>query len=177
MTQSDVLNLLLVSGGRISKTFKFGKIAYQSKRKANLVDVTINLYLREGNKIEFTASGRIWNHIHSDIYCGGQCLDEIAQYVCTPEFKAIYTLWKKYHLNSMHAGTEEQEEFLDEYFKAEHIRYDYSEAKKILEENNLLTVKLADGTDYTYGTGWLYRAIPEEALNTIVNLITGDKLC
>lgn len=177
MTQADVLKLLLANGGRISKTFKFGKVTYRSNRKANLVDVTINLYLRENNKIEFTASGRIWNHIHSDIYCGGQCLDEIAKYVHTPEFKVIYTFWKKYHLNSLHAGTEEQEDFLKEYFKAENIRYDYSEAKKALEENNLLTVKLSDGIDYTYGTGWLYRAIPEEDLNKIVNLLMDGKLC
>lgn len=162
------------NGNRVSKTFDFGKIAYRSNRKANPVEVSISLNTRDG-RVEFSASGAIWNHIHTQIYCGGQCLDEIAEYIHNPKFKTIYRLWKSYHLNAMHAGTKEQEELIHEYFKAENKRYDYDEAKKLLEDNNLLTVKLPDGTDYTYGHGWLYEPIPEEDLKTILELLGADK--
>lgn len=162
------------NGKCINKTFSFGKIAYRSKKKINPVDVTISLHVSDG-KIEFTASGNIWNHIHTDIYCGGQCLDTIAEYIHSPKFKTIHRLWKSYHLNTMHAGTKEQEDLINEYFKIQNKSYDYYEAKKLLEENNLLTVKLLDGTDYTYGTGWLYRGIPENDLEIILDLLEVKK--
>lgn len=43
-----------------------------------------------------------------DIQCGGQCLDEIAQYIDDEQFKVIHRLWKLYHLNDMHAECEHQ---------------------------------------------------------------------
>jgi hypothetical protein len=42
--------------------------------------------------------------------CGGQCLDEIAQYIDDEKFKTIYRLWKLYHLNDMHPECEHQAE-------------------------------------------------------------------
>lgn len=42
------------------------------------------------------------------INCGGQCLDEIAQYIDDEQFITIYRLWKLYHLNDMHAECEHQ---------------------------------------------------------------------
>ena len=109
----------------MKKTFNFGKIDYMNRgRKDCAVDVTISLEERGGEKVldkdgnftgdycnkyvEFTACGNIWNHLHSDIYSGGQNIDEIAKYVKTPLFQKIYIFWKKYHLNGMHAGTPEQ---------------------------------------------------------------------
>ena len=159
------------NGNTVCRTFDFGKIAYgRSSRKVYPVEVEVELRMLD-NKVVFTASGVIYNSRKTDCYCAGQCLDEIADYVHNPKFRTIYKLWKKYHLNDMHAGTPEQEQLVDDYFKAEHKAYDYSEAKKVLEDNNMLTVKLPDGTDYTYGRGWLYEPIPEEDLQTIVDLL------
>ena len=163
------------NGNRVRRTFDFGKIAYgRSTRKINPVEVEVDLYTRD-NKVVFTASGTIYNSRKTDCYCGGQCLDEIAKYIHNPKFITIHKLWKKYHLNDMHAGTPEQEQLVDDYFKAEHKRYDYDEAKKVLSDNNMLTVKLADGTDYTYGHGWLYEPIHEEDLKTILELLGADE--
>ena len=96
----------------MEKTFNFGKIDYMNRgRKDCAVDVTICLEERGGEKvldkdgnftgnycnkyIEFTASGNIWNHCHSNIYSGGQNLDEIAKYIKTPLFKKnLYFLGK-----------------------------------------------------------------------------------
>jgi len=159
------------NGNSVSREFDFGKIAYSSStRKINPVEVKIGLYTHD-NKVVFTASGTIYNSRKTDVYEAGQCLDTIVKYIHSPKFRTIYKLWKKYHLNDMHAGTPEQEQLLEDYFKAEHKEYDYDEAKKVLEDNNMLTVKLADGSDYTYGCGWLYEPIPEEDLQTIVDLL------
>ena len=133
----------------MKKTFNFGKIDYMGRgRKDCTVDVTICLKERGGEKVldkdgnftgnycnkyvEFTASGNIWNYLHSDIYSGGQNIDEIAEYIKTPLFQIIYTFWKKYHLNGMHAGTPEQEEAIEKW-ESEGNKYDYKKACEMLK--------------------------------------------
>ena len=97
------------------KTINFGKIDfYGTGRKINAVDVYIELrtqggdeilvknekgeYIKSGKQtpvyIEFAASGHIWNGKHTDICAGGQCLDEIAEFVKDPAFIKIYEIWK-----------------------------------------------------------------------------------
>ena len=180
MTQKEVYDLLKEHGGRIRKTFKFGKVAYYSKRKENAVEVEVELEIvrpaseaQFEDRIEFTACGLIWNRLHTDCVSCGQNLDTINEYVHFPKFKTIYDLWKKYHLNTMHAGTKEQEEFVNNYFSDK--RFDYEEACQALKDNNLYEVEY-EGKPYKYGHGWLYEAIPEEDLDTIVNLLTGKEL-
>lgn len=174
MTQKEILELLQKKGGRLKRNFSFGKIAYTSMRKDNPVYVDVELRLLDNGRIEFAASGQIWNRVETDLYCAGQCLDEINEFVHNPKFKTIYKMWQKYHLNTMHAGTKEQEDFLESFFKTNNIRYDYTKACKVLEENNLYEVE-HDGEPYKYGHGWLYEAIPDEDLTTIVNLLTEVK--
>lgn len=179
----------------MKKTFNFGKIDYMNRgRKDCAVDVTISLEERGGEKVldkdgnftgnycnkyvEFTASGHIWNHCHSDIYSGGQNIDEIAEYIKTPLFQKIYTFWKKYHLNGMHAGTPEQEEAIEKW-EAEGNKYDYKKACEMLKNRGLYEVSLnadligtrkADGKPYKYGQGWVIANIPAEDLEEIKNL-------
>lgn len=87
----------------IKKTIEFGKVAYWGKRRSNMADVTIEL--REcGNGVELSITGGIWNHIHTDYYTCGQCLDTMAEYLGhNPTFKAVYRLWKNYHLKRVDA--------------------------------------------------------------------------
>ena len=179
----------------MEKTFNFGKIDYMGRgRKDCAVDVTICLEERGGEKVldkdgnftgnycnkyvEFTASGNIWNHCHSSIYSGGQNLDEIAKYVKTPLFKKIYTFWKKYHLNGLHAGTPEQEKAIS-VWKSNGNEYDYKKACEMLKNCGLYEVPLtadligtrkADGKPYRYGHGWVIDNIPEKDLEEIKNL-------
>lgn len=179
----------------MKKTFNFGKIDYMDRgRKDCAVDVTIYLEEKGGEKvldkdgnftgsycnkyIEFTASGNIWNYRHSDIYSGGQNLDEIAKYVKTPLFQRIHTFWKKYHLNGMHAGTPEQEEAVTKW-EAEGNKYDYKKACEMLKNRGLYEVPLtadligtrkADGKPYKYGQGWVIANIPAKDLKEIKNL-------
>lgn len=113
------------------------------------------------------------------IIAGGQCLDEavVALNACGLRcrmLEKIVPVWKKWHLNDMHAGTERQDEVLDQY-KKEHPdwRYDYSEACEILKKHDLLYDRqyLVDGKPYKYGEKWLFHEIPHEILLEIVGIL------
>lgn len=149
------------------KIISFGKIAYFTNRRYN--EVTVELELRQLDKgLEFSCCGNVWNRRHTDIICGGQCLDELREYLHGNKlFMEIYDLWKKYHLNGMHAGTEKQENCLEEYCNKNNCPIpQYEERCKILENNNLLY-----DNGYKYGSAWLFREIPEKDLNRIKEII------
>lgn len=178
----------------VKKVFNFGKIDYMDRGcKDCPVSVTIELHERGGEEvikngkrtgeycnkyIEFSACGDVWNYMHTDIYCGGQCLDEIAKYVKSPVFRQIYDFWKKYHLNGMRAGTPEQEKIVNEWIAAGN-KYDYSAACEMLKRCGLYEVPLncrligtrnADGMPYKYGSGWVIKDIPKDDLQKIIDL-------
>lgn len=94
----------------MKRTFHFGKIDYRGTgRKDCAVSVMVELK-EDKDRLVFSAHGEIWNPRHTDIYCGGQCLDTIAKYVKIPLFNEIFTFWKKYHLNDMHPECKHQAE-------------------------------------------------------------------
>ena len=72
----------------MEKTFDFGKIDLNGcGRKINKVEVEVELT----NDGRFTASASVWNSKHTDIECGGQCLDELVQFLKSNEtFMKIY---------------------------------------------------------------------------------------
>lgn len=103
------------------KTFKTkidcGKIDWnKTGRKINAAEVEVEYRLEvkyiDGKPTlywEFSAMGAIWNNLHTDWISGGQCLDKMARYFRAPQFREVYDLWKKYHLNGMTAGSPAQE--------------------------------------------------------------------
>lgn len=91
----------------MKKTFDFGDIAYTGNRSKNKVTVEVEYTERNKQKV-FSVCGNIWNTAKSDIVAGGQCLDEIKEYVKNPIFDEIYRLWNLYHLNDMHPECEHQ---------------------------------------------------------------------
>lgn len=115
----------------MKKIIEFGKIDYMDRgRKDCPVTVEIEIRQRGGEKTfvinpatkerfytgettpvynELSICGTIWNHLRTDCYCGGQCLDTIAEYIHSPLFKELYKYWKLYHLNGMHPECEHQE--------------------------------------------------------------------
>ena len=182
------------------RTFSFGKVDYiKSGRKNCPVEVTIELRKEKNGEYEFSACGDIWNHIHSDIYCGGQCLDTIAKYVKNdPIFNEILDLWKNFHLNGLKTRTHRQIALLKEETKrrnAEHkakgepeetpLNYAsrYDDACEFLKSIDAYFDKLADNEvldcesngntreHYGYGTGWLTWTLDDNALNRIQSLI------
>lgn len=83
------------------KLFTFNK-GYKARATVDIEYRTTN-----ENEKRFSASGTL---NAPGIQCGGQCLDEIAQYIDDEQFKIIYRLWKLYHLNDMHPECEHQAE-------------------------------------------------------------------
>lgn len=92
----------------MKRTFDFGLIDYENRGTArNRVTVEME-YKTDGDKKVFSVSANVWNARHSDIVCGGQCLDSIAAYIDSPLYSEILRLWKLYHLNDMHPECEHQ---------------------------------------------------------------------
>ena len=165
---------------KISTNWKLGKVDYWRKgRKTNAVEVQIELRKIEAKGEvpeywEFSVCGDIWNHIHTDIYCGGQCLDEIYKFKkANRDFRKVYGWWKEYHLNGMNAGTREQEKALKEWRETQpENRYDYKKECEYLKSIGLYEVpfygyasgKKYNGEKYTYGHGWVINFIPEDVL-------------
>ena len=162
---------------RKSKTFDFGKIDYnRTGRKVYPVDVTMTLNYADNGEIEFTASGNIWNSHYTHTVAGGQCLDEINEFVTDSLFKKIYGFWKKYHLNAMHAGTPAQEEALEKWHKSKQaenriVLFDYDTDCDYLESIDLYEDEF-NGKPYKYGTAWLYYPIPADDLKDIERLLS-----
>jgi hypothetical protein len=101
----------------LSRKINFGKIDAEGRgRKINSVDLVIELRNADTNKPEFSVCGDVWNGRHTDIVQGGQCIDSIDKFFKNDRlYKLIENLWKKHHLNSMHAGTVEQENCLKDF--------------------------------------------------------------
>lgn len=103
----------------MEKTISFGKIDYcGTGRKINELTVEISLKDGENGKPEFSASAFVWNSRHTDCVARGQMLDDkvvLKAVEGNPLYMKILGLWKRNHLNGMHAGTPEQEKCLADY--------------------------------------------------------------
>ena len=157
----------------MKRTITFGKIAYQTKRKTNEVTVELELCETEEGP-EFSASCDVWNSRHTDIIMGGQCLDDIQPYMRgKPLFAEIVELWKKHHLNGMNPGTPKQMQCIKDH-KDEINENDgwYIKELNLLNKYNMDVVEW-QGKPHKYGTGWIYRPIPEPDLSRIKEIIQG----
>ena len=152
-----------------------GKIDFMNRNKKDCpVEIFVTLSDKTKKDIyykELSISANVWNHTHSDIYMGGQCLDELAPYFKgNKTFDFLYDMWDKYHLNGMNAGTIEQEDALKEAVKnGELTSYganNYENTCNYLKSVGLYEVEV-DGKPYKYGSGWLVREIPEDDLERI----------
>ena len=164
---------------KTEKTFNFGKIDYYGKgRKINSVTVTMSY--RDG---VLSVSGDIWNGKHTDIVCGGQCLDEIAKYIHSSTFKKIHRLWKLYHLNDMRPYDEHQKALgWDKQAKEEVTVYRwrrafnscYTQARGQMVFDNCeegLIGKPCPVCGYRYGSAWKREEIPDEDIKIIEELM------
>ena len=169
----------------MKKTISFGKVDYNNSGRKNCeVCVEVELRVLDNGLDELSICGEIWNPRHTDIYCGGQCLDTLKEYVGDDSlFMELYSLWKQYHLNGLNAGTHRQKASIDDYFKKIGKPYDYGLAVEHLKNVGLYVDKLADGEflncetetanreSYTYGHGWIVYAIPNDVLGRIKEII------
>ena len=124
------------------------------------------IILIEGGNISITGDTR-----HS----GGQIHDSIST---TPskwntgwdrqKLTTLLSIWKRWHLNDMRAGSPAQEEAL----RQANFEEGYLEALKFLKERNLEpdTGYLVDGKPYKYGSKWLKEELPIDVVEFLEDL-------
>lgn len=155
-----------------------GKVdGYENGRRSCPAEIEMNLKECKPGKLEFTASGKVWNPKKTDIIMGGQCIDTLAEMV-EKEYKEevdfVKEMWERYHLNGMHAGTPAQEALLKQAVRngelSSYGANNYEETLSYLEKHGLLYDKSCEGkteAGYKYGSSWLYEPIPEYDLKAI----------
>lgn len=85
------------------KKISFGKFdGYHNGKNNCLLVLEIGFREFTGQEAYFTVCGSLWNHLHTDIIRGGQCIDSLAnefpRLQKNPLYMEILDLWKKYHL-------------------------------------------------------------------------------
>lgn len=123
-------------------------------------------------------SATVYAKHKTDVICMGQCLDTIAETNLGKNalFQEIYDLWKKYHLNDMHAGTPAQEKALHDAIEKKILpaspnyahQVAYLKSIRLYVDESVLD---SNGKGYRYGHGWLYEPIPNEDILHIENLL------
>lgn len=139
------------------KKFYGGNLLDGFTKRAKAFFVEVELKEDKEGRPCFSASGVCRG------YAYGQCLEDCMEHaqLLKPVFVEILDLWRKYHLNYCHAGTEAQERAIKEW-QEQGNRYNYDDVCKYLESKNLLV-----DNGHKYGTAWLYREIPAKDLARI----------
>lgn len=123
--------------------YAIGKIDYlKCGQKENLV--TLEWELKDG---VFSMSGNVWNRTKTDIYCGGQIVDQIAKlFPHNKRVQEMFEVWNQWHLNDMQAGCEHQ--------------------RKLGWDKNEINAPCPT-CGYKYGSAWLKKEIPHEIIEKI----------
>jgi hypothetical protein len=125
-----------------NKEFIFKQNGYRAE-----VEISLKECIKERavEYIEFTASGRLYRH--GELYTWGQCLDAMASVIEDDHLKRIVELWRRWHLNGMHAGCEHQWHL--EHEASEHIG------------------EICSVCGYRFGSSWIVEELPEDIINEI----------
>lgn len=161
----------------VNKEIEFGKIAYTNEnRKSNLVTLRVGLTKHsESDKLDIYGkklngyyslgiSASVYNQTKTYIVAGGQCLDELIKHESLKSsdlFVKLYNIWKRWHLNDLHAGLKVQTDFIKDNIK----EYDYTRACRLLKAADLYEIN-----GYKYGHGWLVEELPSEVVEFIKGL-------
>ena len=90
----------------MTRILGLGKVDYNNSGRRNC-KATLEWELTSDG--EFTMSANIWNPRETDIYCGGQCVDEVASYFpYNAKVQRMVEIWRRWHLNDSQAGCEHQ---------------------------------------------------------------------
>jgi hypothetical protein len=125
-----------------NKEFIFKQNGYHAE-----VEVSLKEYISERavDYIEFTASGRLYRR--GVVSTWGQCLDAIASVIEDAKLQRIVEIWRRWHLNGMHAGCEHQRHL--EHEASEHIG------------------EICSVCGYSFGSSWIVEELPEDIINEI----------
>ena len=123
------------------------------------------------NPVRLSISASEWNLSRSDCTQCGQMQDSLRREfkdgklklkstVSNEDFRMLLDIWDKYHLNDIKAGTEKQLDLIsqhrnDDKYADKDVFLDRPEA--ILKDHNANPDR-----DWKYGSGFLYRPIPDD---------------
>jgi hypothetical protein len=110
----------------------------------------------------FSVSGSLYENGECE-YCG-QCLDSLSELIDDPVFTQVYWLWKRYHLNDLHAGTPVQE------YALEHAPFPKN-ADYTVRCEYLKSIGLYEVGGFKYGHGWLTETIEPHDLELIKSIV------
>lgn len=143
-------------------TYVLGYCDYNETGKKNC-KATFEWELKDGN---FTMCANIWNPRQTDIYTGGQCVDEVLKFFPNDrKAQRMAQIWSKYHLNDMIAGSPDQEKWKE---NNPEIR-NYDEICKAMAEAGIDPDPnyIHNGKPYKYGSAWLKEEIPDDLVAEI----------
>jgi hypothetical protein len=152
----------------MSKKNKYiiGKCNYEGKGNVNIAEVEWEL--KDGN---FSAMGGIWNTASGskkDYISGGQILDELLSLFPDDQLLSrIHSVWKKWHLNDLIAGSARQEAFLAGKTAPSSDHYQWATETLAAAGLNPDTEYLREGKPYQYGSAWLSSEIPPAIISEI----------
>lgn len=119
---------------------------------------------------KFSMCAEVWNPSETDLYCAGQCVDEVAKmFPFNNKARRMVAIWEEWHLNDMVAGSPAQREELAKHTFPNSGEDHYTWALRILGEAGLQPDPsyLHEGNPYSYGSAWLKREIPAEVVTEI----------
>jgi len=168
---------------------------FSGKRSKHKVTLEIELKNKDktqkgvdGNEyedpLELSISGSIWQRDETDSLSGGQIDDdlrealrdgklEVGNGISDSEMKELLDIWDKYHLNDLSAGTERQNEIIEENKdKPKYNKFDkfLDRPKAILEDFDAEPDKETEGfgdEGYSYGSAWLFQPLPEDVVDFV----------
>lgn len=144
----------------MEKTITY-KIDKNSKVEIEITLTDEGLFSVRGGLYEYDRNRCRWECVYA-----GQCLDELAKLIDDPVFTKIYWLWKRYHLNDIHAGTPLQEYALEHTPSGSLRGCDYKERCEYLKSIGLYEVG-----GFEYGHGWLTEEIESHDLELIRQIL------
>jgi hypothetical protein len=130
-----------------------GKVDYNGSGRNNcLVTIEWELKTNSDETLTFTASGCIWNPRGTDIYLGGQILEEVAKlFPHHVQAQLLIAIWRRYHLNDMQPGCVHQRLLGWE-------KYDEHPSEP------------CPVCGYKYGSAWLIEEIPDDIIDVLHEL-------
>ena len=119
--------------------------------------------------IELSISAMMWQRGERERWLewsAGQCIESIEQsFGAIPEIAKLCSIWRRWHLNGMRAGTVEQERALEDMAPAIYPESHYDKACA-----HLGSALLYEDRGYRYGTAWLFEPLPEDVIADIQNI-------
>ena len=141
--------------------YVLGKVDYNGNGRRTC-EAAITWELTEDGR--FSMQAEIWNNRHTDIYMGGQCVDQVAAYAPhDKKARRMVAVWERWHLNDMKAGTLAQEQYLREH----PVTAVYPESHYEKASEALTAAGLNPDNGYKYGSAWLREELPADVLAEI----------